>query len=120
MFVETRRAVALPGPPTFAAPIAPVGRGALADDRRLCRARELDGHSRGHRRARAVGNLFEFSVAFATSILFGYLVLSRRYPISGDRVHPGRASRSGSRLYARRLPSDSSRPLVPPSRTPRC
>src|SRR5215212_4308760 len=27
------------------------------------------------------GNLFEFSVAFATSILFGYLVLSRRYQI---------------------------------------
>src|SRR4051794_3728824 len=27
------------------------------------------------------GNMFEFTVAFATSIVGGYLVLSRRYPI---------------------------------------
>jgi len=34
------------------------------------------------------GNLFEFSVAFATSIVGGYLVLSRRYPIASIAAIP--------------------------------
>src|SRR5262249_44142700 len=57
------------------------------------------------------GNLFEFSVAFATSILFGYLVLSRRYPISSIAFIPVGVS-LGLALYASSLPSDL-KPLVP-------
>jgi cytochrome c-type biogenesis protein CcsB len=57
------------------------------------------------------GNLFEFSVAFATSILGGYLVLSRRYPIRSIGFIPTGVS-LGLALYASSLPSEI-RPLVP-------
>jgi cytochrome c-type biogenesis protein CcsB len=57
------------------------------------------------------GNLFEFSVAFATSILFGYLVLSRRYPIRSIAFIPVGVALVLA-LYASSLPSDV-KPLVP-------
>jgi cytochrome c-type biogenesis protein CcsB len=57
------------------------------------------------------GNLFEFSVAFATSIVGAYLVLSGRYPIRSIGFIPvGLAL--GLVLYAASLPSDIE-PLVP-------
>jgi cytochrome c-type biogenesis protein CcsB len=57
------------------------------------------------------GNLFEFSVAFATSILGGYLVLSRRYPIRSIGFIPFGVSLMLA-LYASSLPSEIE-PLVP-------
>ena len=57
------------------------------------------------------GNLFEFSVAFAASILGGYLVLSRRYPIRSIGFVPIGAA-LGLALYAASLPSQVE-PLVP-------
>jgi len=57
------------------------------------------------------GNLFEFSLAFATSILGGYLVLGRRYPIRSLGFIPTGVA-LGLALYASSLPSDIE-PLVP-------
>ncbi len=57
------------------------------------------------------GNLFEFSVAFATSIIGGYLILSRRYPIRSIGFLPMGAG-FGLALYAASLPSQIA-PLVP-------
>jgi hypothetical protein len=58
------------------------------------------------------GNMFEFSVAFATSMLGGYLVLQRRYPSGRSGSSPSasrwrscctpRASARGSRSSCRR------------------
>ena len=57
------------------------------------------------------GNLFEFSVAFATTITFGYAWLARRYPIRsiGFIVL---AVALALLLYAMTLPNEIS-PLVP-------
>ena len=57
------------------------------------------------------GNLFEFSVAFGTSILATYLVLSRRYPIRSIAFIPIAVS-LGLVLYAASLPAEI-KPLVP-------
>ena len=57
------------------------------------------------------GNLYEFSVAFATSILGGYLFLQRRYPIRQIGFIPVGVSLA-LLLYASSLPSDIE-PLVP-------
>ena len=57
------------------------------------------------------GNLFEFSAAFATSILGGYLFLQRRYPIRQIGFIPTGVSLA-LLLYASSLPSDIE-PLVP-------
>jgi cytochrome c-type biogenesis protein CcsB len=57
------------------------------------------------------GNLFEFSVAFATSILGGYLFLARRYPIRSIGFIPTGVA-LGIALYASSLPSEIE-PLVP-------
>jgi cytochrome c-type biogenesis protein CcsB len=57
------------------------------------------------------GNLYEFSVAFAASILGGYLALSRRYPIRQIGFIPVGVS-FAMLLYASSLPSDIE-PLVP-------
>jgi cytochrome c-type biogenesis protein CcsB len=57
------------------------------------------------------GNLFEFSVAFATSIVGGYLALSRRYPIKSIGWAPLGVA-LGISLYASSLPSQIE-PLVP-------
>ena len=51
------------------------------------------------------GNLYEFSVAFATSILAGYLFLQRRYPIRQIGFIPVGVSLA-LLLYASSLPSD--------------
>ncbi|MFL5755087.1 MAG: cytochrome c biogenesis protein CcsA [Chloroflexota bacterium] len=57
------------------------------------------------------GNLYEFSVAFSTSILAGYLALSRRYPIRQIGAIPVGVALA-LLLYASSLPSDVE-PLVP-------
>ena len=57
------------------------------------------------------GNLFEFSVAFATSMLFGYLILQRRYPIRSIAFIPLGVA-LGMALYGASLPSEIE-PLVP-------
>jgi cytochrome c-type biogenesis protein CcsB len=62
------------------------------------------------------GNLFEFSVAFATSILFGYLVLGRRYPIQSIAFIPVGVALTLA-LYASSLPHEIN-PLVPALQNP--
>jgi cytochrome c-type biogenesis protein CcsB len=57
------------------------------------------------------GNLFEFSEAFATSILGGYLFLQRRYPIRSIGFLPTGVALA-MLLYASSLPSQVE-PLVP-------
>jgi cytochrome c-type biogenesis protein CcsB len=57
------------------------------------------------------GNLYEFSEAFATSILGGYLVLGRRYPIKSIGFIPVGIA-LGLALYAASLPGEV-KPLVP-------
>ena len=62
------------------------------------------------------GNLFEFCVAFATSILFGYLVLARRYPIRSIAFIPVGVSLLLA-LYASSLPHEINQ-LVPALQNP--
>jgi cytochrome c-type biogenesis protein CcsB len=57
------------------------------------------------------GNLFEFSMAFGTSILGGYLFLARRYPIRQIGFIPVGVALA-MLLYASSLPSEIE-PLVP-------
>jgi len=110
-FVESRAAVAAAGPADFAAPSPlssaarwlTVGAFALLAGSMFVRAVIV---GRG-----PWGNLFEFSVAFATSILFGYLVLSRRFQITSIAFIPVGVSLALA-LYAASLPSDI-KPLVP-------
>ena len=62
------------------------------------------------------GNLFEFSVAFGTSILATYLVMSRRYPIRSIAFIPVGVSLA-LLLYASSLPHEIN-PLVPALQNP--
>jgi cytochrome c-type biogenesis protein CcsB len=62
------------------------------------------------------GNMFEFSVAFATSIVGGYLYLQRRYPIRSIGFIPTGVSLA-LLLYASSLPSQISQ-LVPALQNP--
>ncbi|HXU84791.1 MAG TPA: hypothetical protein VN773_03220, partial [Verrucomicrobiae bacterium] len=62
------------------------------------------------------GNMFEFTVAFATSIMGGYLVLSRRYPIRSIGFIPTGVALA-LLLYAASLPSNISQ-LVPALQNP--
>ena len=62
------------------------------------------------------GNMFEFTVAFATSITGGYLYLSRRYPIRSIGLIPTGVA-LGLLLYAASLPSAISQ-LVPALQNP--
>ena len=62
------------------------------------------------------GNLFEFSVAFATSITGGYLFLQRRYPIRSIGFIPTGVALA-LLLYASSLPSQISQ-LVPALQNP--
>jgi cytochrome c-type biogenesis protein CcsB len=62
------------------------------------------------------GNMFEFSVAFATSITGGYLYLQRRYPIRSIGFIPTGISLA-LLLYASSLPSNISQ-LVPALQNP--
>jgi cytochrome c-type biogenesis protein CcsB len=57
------------------------------------------------------GNMFEFSVAFAFSMIGGYLFLQRRYPIRSIGFIP-LAVALGILLYASSIPNDIE-PLVP-------
>jgi cytochrome c-type biogenesis protein CcsB len=57
------------------------------------------------------GNMFEFTVAFGFTILAGYLVLERRYPIRSLAFVPFGVALT-LLLYASSLPSDV-KPLVP-------
>ena len=57
------------------------------------------------------GNMFEFTVAFAFSIIGGYLYLQRRYPIRSIGFIPMGVALA-MLLYASSLPSDI-KPLVP-------
>ena len=110
-FVESRAAIAAAAPADFAAPSPlstasrwlTVGAFALLVGSMVVRAVIV---GRG-----PWGNLFEFSVAFATSILFGYLVLSRRYQIASIAFIPVGVALALA-IYASSLPSDI-KPLVP-------
>ena len=62
------------------------------------------------------GNMFEFSVAFATSIVGGYLFLGRRYPIRAIGFIPTGVALA-LLLYASSLPSQISQ-LVPALQNP--
>ena len=62
------------------------------------------------------GNMFEFSVAFATSIVGGYLYLQRRYPIRAIGFIPTGVALA-LLLYASSLPSQISQ-LVPALQNP--
>jgi cytochrome c-type biogenesis protein CcsB len=62
------------------------------------------------------GNMFEFSVAFATSIVGGYLYLQRRYPIRSIGFIPTGVALA-LLLYASSLPSQISQ-LVPALQNP--
>ena len=102
-FIESRSAAEAAGPAPFATP-SPLSRPArwLAIGAFVTLAASM------LLRAAIVGrgpwgNLFEFSVAFATSILFGYLVLARRYPIRTIAFIPVGVSLLLA-LYARRRP----------------
>jgi len=110
-FVESRAAIAAAAPADFAAPSPlstasrwlTIGAFALLVGSMVVRAVIV---GRG-----PWGNLFEFSVAFATSILFGYLVLSRRYQIASIAFIPVGVALALA-IYASSLPSDI-KPLVP-------
>ena len=110
-FVESRTAVAAAGPADFAAP-SPLSGAArwltIAAFTFLAASMVVRGVIVGRG---PWGNLFEFSVAFATSILFGYLVLSRRWSIGSIAFIPVSVSLALV-LYAASLPSDI-KPLVP-------
>ena len=110
-FVESRAAAAAAQPADFAAP-TPLSAGA--------RWLTITAFAilAGSMVVRAVivgrgpwGNLFEFSTAFATSILLGYLLFSRRYEIRSIAFIPVGVSLALA-LYASSLPSDI-KPLVP-------
>jgi cytochrome c-type biogenesis protein CcsB len=115
-FVESRAAVAAAGPADYAAasPLAGASRWLTIAAFLLLATSML---------VRAVivgrgpwGNLFEFTAAFATSILFGYLVLSRRYAISSIAFIPIAVSLFLA-LYASSLKHEIN-PLVPALQNP--
>jgi cytochrome c-type biogenesis protein CcsB len=62
------------------------------------------------------GNMYEFTVAFATSIVIGYLLLQRRYPIGSIGFIPVGVALA-LLLYASSLPS-AIQPLVPALQNP--
>jgi cytochrome c-type biogenesis protein CcsB len=115
-FVESRTAVAAAGPADFAAP---------SELSRAARWLTIGAFAFlvASMAVRAVivgrgpwGNLFEFSIAFATSILLGYLVLSRRYQIGSIAFIPVGVALALA-LYASSLPHEIN-PLVPALQNP--
>lgn len=105
LFVESRAAAAATGPSDFAAP-SPLSGAArwLTFGAFVVFAASMT--LRGIVVGRGPwGNLFEFSVAFATSILLGYLVLSRRHPIRSIAFIPVGVALALA-LYASSLPSE--------------
>jgi cytochrome c-type biogenesis protein CcsB len=115
-FVQTRSAIAAAGPADFAAPspLSGASRGlTLLAFGVLLASMVIRGVIVGRG---PWGNLFEFSVAFATSILFGYLVLGRRYPIASIAFIPVGVALALA-LYASSLPHEIN-PLVPALQNP--
>jgi cytochrome c-type biogenesis protein CcsB len=115
-FVESRAAVAAAGPTDYASPspLSGAARGLTLGAFALLIASMV---IRGIIVGRGPwGNLFEFSVAFSASILFGYLVLSRRYPIQSIAFLPVGVSLLLA-LYASSLPHEIN-PLVPALQNP--
>jgi cytochrome c-type biogenesis protein CcsB len=114
--VETRAASAAAGPADFAAP-SPLSGAArwltIGSFAALAASMAIRGYIVGRG---PWGNLFEFCEAFATSILFGYLVLSRRYPIRSIAFIPVGVSLLLA-LYASSLPHDINQ-LVPALQNP--
>jgi cytochrome c-type biogenesis protein CcsB len=115
-FVESRAAAAAAGPSDYAAP-SPLSRAAtwltVAAFAILAASITIRGIAVGRG---PWGNLFEFSVAFSVSILFGYLVLSRRYPIRSIAFIPVGIALALA-LYASSLPH-AINPLVPALHNP--
>jgi cytochrome c-type biogenesis protein CcsB len=115
-FVQTRSAVAAAGPADFAAP-SPLSSASrwltLTAFAILLASMVVRGVIVGRG---PWGNLFEFSVAFATSILFGYIVLGRRYPIASIAFIPVGVALTLA-LYASSLPHEIN-PLVPALQNP--
>ena len=110
-FVESRAAIAAAGPTDYAAPSPlssaarwfTLGAFAVLVTSMILRAMVV---GRG-----PWGNMFEFCAAFATSILLGYLVIARRYPIRSIAFLPIGVALLLA-LYASSLPSEV-KPLVP-------
>jgi cytochrome c-type biogenesis protein CcsB len=115
-FVESQAAIAAAGPSDYAAP-SPLSKSArwltLGAFVTLAASMTIRGIIVGRG---PWGNLFEFSVAFSTSILFGYLVLARRYPIRSIAFIPVGVSLLLA-LYASSLPREISN-LVPALQNP--
>ncbi|HJP88788.1 MAG TPA: cytochrome c biogenesis protein CcsA [Candidatus Limnocylindrales bacterium] len=115
-FVESQAAIAAAGPTDYAAP-SPLSSAArwltLGAFVLLAASMTIRGIIVGRG---PWGNLFEFSVAFSTSILFGYLVLARRYPIRTIAFIPVGVSLLLA-LYASSLPHDINQ-LVPALQNP--
>ena len=110
-FVNEQNAAAQSGLDTYASP-SPLSRGAIGLTFLAFLALG------GSMLARAIvvgrgpwGNLYEFSVAFAFSMIGGYLFLQRRYPIRSIGFIPVGIA-LGILLYASSLPGDIE-PLVP-------
>ena len=115
-FVESRSAVAAAGPADYAAPtpLASASRWlTVAAFATLVASLVIRGVIVGRG---PWGNLFEFLEAFATSILFGYLVLGRRYAIGSLAFIPVGVALFLA-LYASSLPHDIN-PLVPALQNP--
>src|SRR5262245_30432428 len=115
-FVESQAAIAAAGPTDYAAP-SPLSSAArwltIGAFVTLAASMTIRGLIVGRG---PWGNLFEFSVAFSTSILFGYLVLARRYPIRSIAFIPVGVSLLLA-LYASSLPREISN-LVPALQNP--
>jgi cytochrome c-type biogenesis protein CcsB len=110
-FVTTTTSRATSGPDTSASP-TPLSGAAIATAAIACALLGASALARGIVVGRGPwGNLFEFSVAFAFSIVLGYLLLQRRYPIRSIGFIPLGVA-TGMALYAASLPSDI-KPLVP-------
>ena len=115
-FVESRAAVAAGGPADYAAPTPLAGASrwlTLGAFVALAASMVLRGLVVGRG---PWGSLPEFTVAFATSILFGYLVLARRYPIRSIAFIPVGVA-LGLALYASSLPQQVTQ-LVPALQNP--
>ena len=115
-FVESRAAAAAAGPADFAAPSPLAGAAkwlTIGAFGLLVASLVVRGVIVGRG---PWGNLFEFSAAFATSILFGYLVLARRSPIQSIAFLPVGVA-LGLALYASSLPNEVN-PLVPALQNP--
>jgi cytochrome c-type biogenesis protein CcsB len=113
----TRSAAIDAGPPPVSAGASPLGRAAFLATVVALALLATSLTIRGVLVGRGPwGNMFEFSVAFATSIVAGYLYLQRRYPIRSIGFIPAGVSLV-LLLYASSLPSTINE-LVPALQNP--